>query len=226
MSPQSEGSLSPLDRTPTSSDDGDVDTSEIIRQRRTELGLSQAELAAKAGVDKRQVRRYEAGEAQPGLSVARAIAQALHITIDELAGEDSHRVDLSGSWWASWQTSKDHEEVITAQEVKFRQQGDLIQVETTTRGLAVEEGGYMWRGELRLWDNEVLMGWYAAADGSVRSKGTMYFVLHAHGVNMTGRWVGMSYDGKIMTGWGAMGRSEEEARDLIQQLKNQTAAPV
>ena len=61
---------------------------------------------------------------------------------------------------------------------------------------------YRWRGELRLWDNELLMGWYASTDGGVRSKGTMYFVLHPHGQQMTGRWVGLSYDGNIVTGWG------------------------
>jgi hypothetical protein len=58
----------------------------------------------------------------------------------------------------------------------------------------VEEGGYHWSGELRLWDNEILMGWYAANDGSIRSKGTMYFVVHPHGLNMSGRWVGLGYD--------------------------------
>jgi hypothetical protein len=67
------------------------------------------------------------------------------------------------------------------------------------------------------------MGWYAANDGSVRSKGTMYFVLHPHGISMTGRWVGLSYDGKIVTGWGAMGKSEVDARDLIAQLKEPAA---
>jgi hypothetical protein len=41
------------------------------------------------------------------------------------------------------------------------------------------------------------VGWYAASDGSVRSKGTMYFVMHPHGINMTGRWVGLSYDLKL-----------------------------
>ena len=41
------------------------------------------------------------------------------------------------------------------------------------------------------------MGWYAASDGSVRSKGTMYFVMHPHGISATGRWVGLSYDGNM-----------------------------
>jgi transcriptional regulator with XRE-family HTH domain len=191
---------------------------EVLRTRRAELGMSQADLASAAGVDKRQIRRYEAGEQQPVLSVAVAIANALKISVGELAGIPSHRVNLSGEWWASWQTRKDGEQVITLQEVQFRQQGDLIAVQTTTRGISVEDGGYHWRGELRLWDNEVLMGWYAADDGSVRSKGTMYFVLHPHGQHMAGMWVGLSHDGKIITGWGAMGRTENEATDTIHRL--------
>jgi hypothetical protein len=54
----------------------------------------------------------------------------------------------------------------------------LLQVSNVNLGLPEDEGRYYWSGELRLWDNEILMGWYAAVDGSVRSKGTMYFVLH------------------------------------------------
>jgi transcriptional regulator with XRE-family HTH domain len=192
---------------------------EVLRRRRNELGLSQADLAALAGVDKRQIRRYEAGEQQPVLSVAVAIADALKITVGELAGIPSHRVNLTGEWWASWQTFKDGEEVITLQEVRFAQQGELIDVQTTTRGISVEDGGFHWRGELRLWDNEILMGWYAALDGSVRSKGTMYFVLHQHGQQMSGRWVGLSYDGKIVTGWGAITREMDAATAAIEALK-------
>ena len=39
------------------------------------------------------------------------------------------------------------------------------------------------------------------------------------GITLKGRWVGLSYDGKAMTGWGVMGRSEDEARSLIEELK-------
>lgn len=198
---------------------------EVLRRRRTELGMSQADLAAAAGVDKRQIRRYEAGEQQPVLSVAVAIANALKISVGDLAGVPSHEVNLSGDWWASWQTSKDGEEVITVQEVRFRQQGELISVETATRGIEIADGGFHWRGELRLWDNELLMGWYASTDGGVRSKGTMYFVLHPHGQQMAGRWVGLSYDGKIVTGYGAMARDEQGATDAITELRERDRVP-
>jgi transcriptional regulator with XRE-family HTH domain len=204
---------------------GGMEMADVMKRRRTELGMAQGELADLAGVGVRQIRRYESGEQHPVLPVAVAIANALQITVGELAGQVAGRqVDLSGEWWASWQTYKDGEEVITAQEVRLSQRGDLIEVRTITRGITVEEGGYHWQGELRLWDNEILMGWYAAADGSVRSKGTMYFVLHPHGMAMQGRWVGLSYDGTIVSGYGGMGKGEDDARAQIELLKSKDSA--
>ena len=187
--------------------------------------MSQAQLAAAAGVDTRQIRRYESGDQQPMLSVAVAIAQALEITVGQLAGEPSHRVNLTGDWWASWQTFKDGLEVITVQEIRFAQRGDELRVEATTRGVAVEDGGYLWRGEMRLWDNEILMGWYTADDQGTRSKGTLYLTLHPHGQSMTGRWVGLSYDGAIVTGWASMAKTKEEAQRLMNELKRRPLAP-
>lgn len=213
----------PLSRDLFVLNDWQVGMPEIMRRRRDELGLSQAALAAAVGVDRRQIRRYEAGEQQPLLSVAVAIADALGVSVTELAGVPVHRVELAGIWWSVWQTFKDREEIITSQEVRIgARQSDRMTADALSRGsVTLEEGGYLWRGELRIWDNEVLMGWYAADDGSVRSKGTMYFVLHPHGINMTGRWVGLSYDGAIVTGWAAMAKSEADARALIGTLKEQ-----
>lgn len=196
-----------------------MDLHEVIRKRRSELGMSQAELAAATGVDRRQIRRYEAGEQQPVLPVAVAIARALKISVNELAGQPPHRINLSGTWWMSWQTSRDNEEAIAVQEVNFAQQEELIHLDTVARGLSVEGGGYHWRGELRLWDQEVLMGWYVANEGPIRSKGTLYFVLHPHGISMSGRWVGLGYDSKIMTGWGTAARSKDEALELNARLR-------
>jgi periplasmic divalent cation tolerance protein len=70
-----------------------MDMAEVIRRRRTESGPSQADVAKAASVDTRQIRRYEAGQQQPVLSVAVAIANALGISVSELAGAPSHRVD-------------------------------------------------------------------------------------------------------------------------------------
>src|SRR6266571_1554686 len=63
----------------------EVKLPEVMRRRRTELGMSQAALAKAVGVDVRQIRRYEAGDHQPAFSVAVNIADVLGISLDELA---------------------------------------------------------------------------------------------------------------------------------------------
>jgi DNA-binding XRE family transcriptional regulator len=105
-----------------------------IRQRRAELNMWQSELAAKAGVAKRQIRRYESGETQPTLPIAKAIASALGITIDDLAGEDTHRINLTGGWWACWRTGKDGTEVLNCHQISIQQQGGKLSIAATTRG--------------------------------------------------------------------------------------------
>jgi transcriptional regulator with XRE-family HTH domain len=194
-----------------------VEISEVIRRRRAELDMSQAELAASVGVATRQIRRYETGEQQPVFSVAVAIADALRISIAQLAGKLDHDLDLSGDWWAGWQTWKDDAGRVDTHTLEIVQRGDLLQLDAN-RAAPVEEGSYRWRGELRLWDHEALMGWYHSTDAAVRSKGTMYLALHPHGTHAWGRWVGMSYDGPVISGWGAIARTQEQAHQVVHDL--------
>ena len=200
-----------------------MDLGDIIRSRRNAIGLSQTELAKAAGVHVRQIARYEAGEQQPALSVAVALADALGISIAQLAGQVSYDLDLSGEWWCAWQTWKDEVPRIDTHPMEVHQRGELLQLDAQ-RAVPVEEGSYTWRGELRLWDNEALMGWYRSTDGAVRSKGTLYLALHPHGSYAWGRWVGMSYDGLVMSGWGAMARTEAEAHKVVQDLIDRGAS--
>ena len=194
-----------------------MELAEVLRARRAALGLSQAELAAAAGLNVRQIARYEAGEQQPVLSVAAALADALDISLNQLAGRDSDGLDLSGEWWASWQTSKDGVARIDTHTLDIAQRGERLLLDAD-RARAVEHGSYRWRGELRLWDNEALIGWYRATDSAVRSKGSMYFALHPHGTLAWGRWVGLSYDGLVITGWAALARDREQCERAIADL--------
>lgn len=58
---------------------------------RKEHNLTQRQMATLAGVHVSQIRRYEAGGAQPTLTVIRNIAVGLHISTDELAFDDGER---------------------------------------------------------------------------------------------------------------------------------------
>lgn len=194
---------------------------EVIRAHRQRLKLSQADLAAAVGISTRQVGRYEKGEDEPGLSVAVKLADVFDISLGQLVGQEHRGLDLSGQWHAAWQTWKDGSERIDVHGLGVRQEGELLWLNAERAQVSVEQGTYAWDGELRLWDNDVLIGWYVSTEAAVRSKGSIYFKLHPHGLFAAGRWVGLSYDGDIITGFGAMAREASDAegavRDLIEQ---------
>src|SRR5215212_8611820 len=102
---------------------------EVLRRLRQEAGLSQAGLAGAAGINLRQIHRYERGEQQPALDVAQRLAATLGVTIDELAGGATDRVKLDGTWWAAWQTFNEGEQVIATQPVGLSQHGATVQIE-------------------------------------------------------------------------------------------------
>src|SRR3954453_7196784 len=205
--------------------DEPVQFGEIIRRLRQEAGLSQAELASAAGVHLRQIHRYETGEQQPALGVAHRLAVSLGVTLNELAGVPGDRIKLEGTWGAAWQPWNEGEEVIATQPVGLAQHGSTIHIEALERSSENERGGYLWRGELRVWDGQILMGYYAAADGNVRSKGTMYLVLHAQGDHARGRWVGLSYDGPVISGYATLARTQDHAQAVMARLLDQEEAP-
>ncbi|BCK53020.1 helix-turn-helix transcriptional regulator [Nocardia wallacei] len=193
--------------------------SEVIRTHRNQLGMTQSQLAEAIGVNLRQVVRYEAGEQEPAFSVAVKLADALGISLSELAGEVPTGLNLNGEWWAAWETQKDGVSRVDVHNMQATQQGDRIHLDASRAiSVTLEGGTYAWRGEFRLWDNEALIGWYRATDGAVRSKGSMYLALHQHGTTAYGRWVGMSYDGEVITGWGAMAKDADDARRIVEQL--------
>src|SRR3954447_17636392 len=94
---------------------------DVIRSLRQEAGLSQARLAAAAGIHLRQIHRYESGEQQPALGVAQRLAAALGVTLDELAGGSSDRIQLDGVWWAAWETFNEGQRLIANQPVGLSQ---------------------------------------------------------------------------------------------------------
>src|SRR3954452_23653408 len=195
---------------------------EIIRRLRQEAGMSQAGLAAAGGINTPQINRYESGEQQPALGVAQRLAVALGVSLDELAGAPGDRVKLDGTWWTAWQTFVDGNETIATQPVGLSQHGSTVQIEALERS-SQNQRGYLWRGELRLWDGQVLMGYYAAADGNIRSKGTMYFVLHARGEYAHGRWVGLSYDGPVVSGCAALAQTQDQVQEVMRRLAEEEA---
>ena len=61
---------------------------EAMKAARRKSGLKQWQLALLAGLSPAQLCWYETGRATPGLYALVAIADALHISIDELIGRE------------------------------------------------------------------------------------------------------------------------------------------
>ena len=59
-----------------------------IRKFREELGLDQWELGERVGLDSRQISMLENNKAPLPLELAIAMARVLHITLNELVGND------------------------------------------------------------------------------------------------------------------------------------------
>lgn len=63
-----------------------------LKQHRDRLGLTQRQVARLAGVTERTIRLYEQGLRTPRLKTARAIADALGVSVEELFPEDGGTV--------------------------------------------------------------------------------------------------------------------------------------
>ncbi len=64
---------------------------EVLRDYRAECGVSQEELAFRAGVDRTFVSRLERGIRQPTITTLIGLARALGTPVSELAGETERR---------------------------------------------------------------------------------------------------------------------------------------
>ena len=140
---------------------------------------------------------------------ARVITKSGVVDRDDVTlGRPVPGLDIAGDWTADWQSFKDGEEVHRTQPVRIeRAAGDNYSITALDRGAEIADGGFLWAGEVRLWDNAIVMGWYAATDSSVRSKGTLYYAIHPQGQSMMGRWVGLSHDGLVVHGEARLSRT-------------------
>jgi len=60
---------------------------DVVRERRTELGLSQEALAERCGVDRKSISRVETGTFSPSLDRVWVLADGLDVPISQLFAE-------------------------------------------------------------------------------------------------------------------------------------------
>lgn len=183
---------------------------EVIRRRRQELGLSQADLAGRVGTDARAIRRYEAGDIQPSLAMAKALADALEITLDVLAG-GLPLEGMAGTWWIAWLPKGQTVPVQTRIEV------NLVGADYEALPAETESGTGLaptWRMTLRRAKDIGLMGWFS----EVRSVGVA--VLEPMSPGWAGRWISVPTADTPAAGHVALSRVPEDLPHLLNEVLN------
>ncbi|MFE2997987.1 multiprotein-bridging factor 1 family protein [Nocardia sp. NPDC059246] len=181
----------------------------IIRDARDARGWSQADLADLVGVEAQQVSRWERDIAPPNLNNAVELSRALDISLDELAGLIPLGLDLSGVWYAAWQTWRESDQVINTHSLMAKHHGERVRFQA--------EGDYDWFGDFRLsW--HLLKGDYRATEPGGPATGAMLLALTADHDIALGSWSGLTGEGKLGRGWGVIARSEHDSSRVLLQL--------
>ncbi len=125
-------------------------------------------------------------------------------------------IDLTGTWFGIWQTSVDGEDKYYEDTIHLDQRKNVVFLHNVELDTQLQ-AGYLWKGELRLYDNMHLVGWYMGTQ--VISKGSFYFVLHRQGDLLEGAWVGCGYDSDLMGGCAVFARTADRAAQAMERLK-------
>ncbi|WP_454193976.1 helix-turn-helix domain-containing protein [Nocardia sp. Marseille-Q1738] len=182
--------------------------SDNMRNRRLAIGQTKAGLARILGTSDKQIGRWEDGTAPPSEALVN-IAQALNFSVAELLGIAPIGLDLSGEWYATWDTSRDGLPTLNRHGLTATHAGEFVYLDA--------DGDYDWRADLRLSDSK-LTGTYQAVSDQRQERGALYFVLNHEGDAAIGRWTGQWTDGILGGGFGAMARDADRADRLIKWL--------
>lgn len=184
----------------------------VMETRRVELGWTQVELGQRAGVDARQIRRYESGEAQPTIAIAQAIARALGITLDELVGDAP---GWNGLWWSVW-------EGLAAEPVRgpldLLQRGHTVVMQAAGVRAPNLEGEVLRCDGNLLAEPDSLAGWFDLRYGDLAARGTLQ--LRRHGDKVSGAWVRLSLRQSWTTGTVGLGRTPADAERALLQASD------
>jgi transcriptional regulator with XRE-family HTH domain len=186
---------------------------EIMQSRRRELGLTQTRAANTAGLTLDVYQRFESGEQEPTLAAAAAVCAALDISLTQLAGVKPRPVDFNGQWWAIWQGGLERRDVPDLHTVNALRVGDFLLLDNA------------WRGNLLIFGNEVLTGWYRPPARTTRSRQSLFLWHPASSDYLYGRWTGVAANNTVISGWCVFARDEATARHVFDDLVKDNIQP-
>lgn len=176
----------------------------VLRARRSELGLTQTKVASSLGISVESYQQYESGSVELPLTIAAELAAILDISLGKLAGTEHSTANLGGLWHANWQAaSGDDTHLHTVEALRI------------TNSLALDNG---WRGELEIFGDEVLIGWYRPPGRGIRTRMGLFLWIPTSGDYLYGKWTGVAENNTVASGWCVMAREEERSQRVLDEL--------
>lgn len=141
--------------------------------------------------------------------------------------KDNDNIDVSGDWYAAWQTSVNGNEVLNTEQLTIKQRGKTVIIENRERAPENPDGGYLWHSKLQFYHGRNLMGWYfPKKEENNTSKGIMFMTYFSPMKLFIGKWSGCGYDGELENGFLVFAKSRDIAKVKLQELVNQYPGPV
>lgn len=130
--------------------------------------------------------------------------------------KENSNIDVTGKWFAAWQTSIDGAQNVNTEEIKLDQKGKTVKINNTEKSPENPQGAYLWSGQLQFLHGSSLMGWYSAIkEENNSSRGMFYFSYSSPRKTFIGKWVGAAYDGALITGFVVMAKDRAVARQQL-----------
>ena len=130
------------------------------------------------------------------------------------------KIDLSGTWYAVWQTTVEGKENINSELLDIAHKRGKLTIENKEKSPENKLGGYLWRAQCGIYDNAHIIGCYVSRERNVVSKGSLYFSLNRSGNFMLGKWVGCNYDYELTWGNGVIAKDKQVAIAKMRELLN------
>ena len=139
----------------------------------------------------------------------------------ELSAAGNIKIE-DGIWYAAWQTSVNGQPNVNVEQVEIKQRAAKITIRNLEVSSDNEAGGYLWKGDLKLYHSKKVIGWYAPAiKGERDSMGTLYYIYFSARKVFLGQWVGAAIDGDLCRGYSVIAKTPAIAKDLLQCLIEQ-----
>lgn len=141
--------------------------------------------------------------------------------------KNNDNINVSGDWYAAWQTSVNRKELLNTESIIVSQRGKNVTVENRERAPENPEGGYLWKSSMQFYQGRNLMGWYFPLKSENNSsKGIMYMTYFSPQKVFIGKWAGSGFDGELESGFLVIAKTREVAKEKLEYIISKNKSPV